>query len=188
MLIIVLLLVWLAALTPIAYRRYTDRLASTSVDRFSYRAWLARQASPAIGMTNSPVGLLTREERRSELQTQVRLERQRIRLRRERRKRVLVELAITISLSLALGIIPTFRALWGLTLLASIIGAVYVYTLISVARSETLNLERLRKIVPLGAASSPDVERSAVAAGGGVLYPTPLQRQPAFVVLEARSQ
>lgn len=188
MLIIVLLLVWLAALAPIAYRRYVDGQASASVDRFSYRAWRARHANPAIGMTQSPAGPLARAERRSELQTQIRLERQRIRRRRERRRRVLVGLAGTISFSLVLGAIPTFRALWGLTALSSIVGFVYVYTLVGVARTESLNLERLRKIVPLGAASIGEVEHRGIAAADGVLYSTPLPRQPAFVVLEALSQ
>lgn len=188
MLIIVLLLVWLAALTPIAYRHYTDRQASASVERFSYRAWLARHANPAIGMAQVHSSALLRAERRSDVQAQIRLERHRIQLRRERRRRALLGLVITIVTSLVLGAIPAFRALWALTIAASIIGSAYVYVLVSVARSETLNLERLRKIVPLGAPPGLDVEHQAVAAAGGALFSTPLPRLPAFVVLEARPQ
>lgn len=188
MLIAVLVLVWIAALTPIAYRHFTDRQATASVERFSYRSWLVRRANPAIGMQQAHSSPHDRAERRLDVQAQIRRERSRIQRRRERRRRVLVGFGVTILASLVLGVIPALRLLWAFGLVASVLGAAYVYLLVSIARSETLNLERLRKIVPFGNDQPSEMEQQvlAVAGGGrGALYSTPLPRRPSFVVLEA---
>jgi len=187
-LVVVLLLVWLAALTPIAYRHYTDRQATVSVERFSYRTWLVRHANPAIGMIEFNSTSRSRVDRRLDVKMQIRNERRRIQHRRERRRRVLVVLVATIALSFVLGVVPALRMLWGLTFASSVLGAAYIYFLVSVARSETLNLERLRKIVPLGTEISGRSEPQTVGAERGVLYSTPLPRRPSFVVLEAQAR
>ena len=187
MLIAVLLLVWIAALTPIAYRHYTDRQATASVERFSYRSWLVRRASPAIGMHEVTSSPHARAERRMDVKAQIRQERQRIQRRRERRRRVLAGIAGIIAGSVVLGALPVLRILWLVALAVSVVGAAYVYVLVSVARSEALNLERLRKIVPLGAEQQREVESHVLVAAGGArgpLYSTPMPRRPAFVVLE----
>ena len=191
MLIAVLFLVWVAALTPIAYRHYTDRQATVSVERFSYRAWLARRASPAIGMQEVNSTPHSRAARRLDMKVQVRHERQRIQRRRERRRRVLMALVVTLLVSVVLGVVPALRLLWFVALGTSVLGAAYVYVLVSVARGETLNLERLRKIVPLGTDQPDEIEHHALVAGGGsrgTLYSTPLPRQPSFVVLESTAR
>jgi phage shock protein PspC (stress-responsive transcriptional regulator) len=181
-------LVWIAALTPIAYRHYTDRQATASVERFSYRNWLVRRANPAIGMYEVNSTPHDRAERRMDVKAQIRNERQRIQRRRERRRRVLAGICGTIAASLVLGAVPALRMLWLVALAVSVLGAAYVYVLVSVARSEALNLERLRKIVPLGTDQAREVESHVLVAAGGArgpLYSTPMPRRPAFVVLKA---
>ena len=191
MLIAVLVLVWIAALTPIAYRHYTDRQATVSVERFSYRAWLVRRATPAIGMQEVNSTPHSRAARRLDIKVQIRQERQRIQRRRERRRRVLAGFVVAILFSLVMGVIPALRLLWFVALAASVFGAAYVYVLVSVARGEALNLERLRKIIPLGAEQADEIEHHALVVAGGsrkVLYSTPLPRQPSFVVLDSTAR
>jgi hypothetical protein len=60
--------------------------------------------------------------------------------------------------------------------------------LVSIARSEALELERLRKVVPFGDHESPVFQERVMAAVGGNLSPlfaAPIPQHPAFVVLES---
>ena len=90
--------------------------------------------------------------------------------------------------SLALGAVPALRVLWLVSLAVASLTAAYIALLVSIARNEALELERLRKIVPFGDHQTPVFEERAMAAVGGNLSPlfaAPLPQRPAFVVLES---
>ena len=53
MLLVVLVLIWVVALAPIAYRRYVDRQADTSVDRFRQRVLEGPARIPSRGHDGS---------------------------------------------------------------------------------------------------------------------------------------
>jgi hypothetical protein len=186
-LLMVLVLIWVVALAPIAYRRYAERQASTSVDRFRQRLRRVRRAYPAVGMSEMDFAARPRVNRRLEMQAQIATSRARLHERRMRRRRVLAVLIVVAAGSLALGAVPVLRVLWLVSLGVALLTAAYMVLLVSIARSEALELERLRKIVPFGDHQTPVYEeRVAAAVGGNVspLYASPLRQQPAFVVLE----
>jgi hypothetical protein len=187
-LLVVLVLIWVVALTPIAYRRYAERQASTSVDRFRQRLSKVRRAYPAVGMTEMDFAARPRVDRRLALQAQIAKSRARLRERRMRRRRVLAGLLVAVVGSLVLGAVPVLRVLWFVSLSMALVTAAYMALLVSIARSEALELERLRKIVPFGDHQEPVVEERAMLAVGGNLRPlfaAPLPQRPAFVVLES---
>jgi len=90
--------------------------------------------------------------------------------------------------SVALGAIPSLHLLWIVSAVAAVLAAAYVALLVQIARSESLELERLKKIVPFGRASSPVFDERVAAVGGASfrpLFAMPLPQRPAFVVLES---
>jgi hypothetical protein len=187
-LLVVLVLIWVVALAPVAYRRYAERQASTSVDRFRQRLTKVRHAYPAVGMTEMDFGHRPRVDRRFAMQAQIARSRARLQERRMRRRRVLAGLLVVVVGSLALGAVPELRVLWLVGLAVAVITAAYMALLVSIARNEALELERLRKIVPFGEHATPVFEERAMAAAGGNVSPifaSPMPQRPAFVVLES---
>jgi hypothetical protein len=190
-LLMVLVLIWVVALAPIAYRRYAERQASTSVDRFRQRLSKVRHAYPAVGMTEMDFAARPRVGRRLAMQAQIARSRARLHERRMRRRRVLAGLIVVVLGSLALGAVPAHRVLWFVSLAVALLAIAYMALLVSIARNEALELERLRKIVPFGDHQTPVFEERALAAVGGNLSPlfaAPLPQRPAFVVLESPSR
>ena len=188
MLLMVLVLIWVVALAPIAYRRYAERQASTSVDRFRQRLTKVRRAYPAVGMTEMDFAARPRVDRRVDLQAQIARSKARLHERRMRRRRVLEGLLVVVVGSLVLGAVPALRVLWFVSFAIGLLAAAYMALLVSIARSESLELERLRKIVPFGDHRTPAYEEHVVAAVGGnfsPLFASPIVQRPAFVVLEA---
>jgi hypothetical protein len=187
-LLMVLVLIWVVALAPIAYRRYAERQASTSVDRFRQRLTKVRRAYPAVGMTEMEFADRPRSDRRLAMRAQIARSRARLHERRMRRRRVLAGLLVVIVGSLVLGAVPALRVLWLVSLALVLVAAAYVALLVSIARSEALEMERLRKIVPFGDHQRPvSEERAMVAVGGNPspLFAAPMPQRPAFVVLES---
>lgn len=188
MLLVVLVLIWVVALAPIAYRRYAERQASTSVDRFRQRLRKVRRAYPAVGMTEMDFGARPRVDRRLAMQAQIARSRARLHERRMRRRRVLAGLLVVVVGSLVLGAVPALRVLWFVSLAVGMVTAAYIALLVSIARSEALELERMRKIVPFGDHETPAFEeRARVAVGGNnsAWFAAPVPQRPAFVVLES---
>jgi hypothetical protein len=187
-LLVVLVLIWVVALAPIAYRRYAERQASTSVDRFRQRLTKVRRAYPAVGMTEMDFGHRPRVDRRLAMQAQIARSRARLQERRMRRRRVLGGLLVVVAGSLALGAVPALRVLWFVSVSVAVVTVAYIALLVSIARSEALELERLRKIVPFGEHVTPMFEERAMAAVGGnvsQIFASSLPQRPAFVVLES---
>jgi Flp pilus assembly protein TadB len=187
-LLVVLVLIWVVALAPIAYRRYVDRQANTSVDRFRQRVLKVRRAYPAVVMTDRDLGPQSRVEQRRSIQAEISRARARLQQRRERRRRVLITMVGVIVASAALGAVPALHMLWIVSVIALACAAGYVVLLVQIARNESLELERLRKIVPLGNTPSPVYDERVAAAGGASfrpLFAAPLPQRPAFVVLES---
>jgi hypothetical protein len=190
-LLVVLVLIWVVALAPIAYRRYAERQASTSVDRFRQRLRKVRHAYPAVGMTEMDFGARPRVDRRLAMQAQIARSRSRLHERRMRRRRVLAGLLLVVLGSLVLGALPVLRVLWLVSLAVMLVTAAYMALLVSIGRNEALELERMRKIVPFGDHQPPVFEESAMVAVGGNFSPmfaAPLSQRPAFVVLESPSR
>ncbi len=188
MLLVVLVLIWVVALAPIAYRRYAERRASSSVDRFRQRLTKVRRAYPAVGMTEMDFASRPRVDRRVDLRVQIARSRARLHERRLRRRRVLAGLLLAGVGSFVLGAIPALRVLWIVSLAVGLLSAAYMALLVSIARSEALEFERLRKIVPFGDHRIPAYDEPVEAAVGGSsnrLFATPIPQRPAFVVLEA---
>jgi hypothetical protein len=188
-LLVVLVLIWVVALAPIAYRRYAERQASTSVDRFRQRLRKVRHAYPAVGMTEMDFGHRPRVNRRLAMQAQIARSRARLHERRMRRRRVLAGLLVVVVGTLVLGAVPALRVLWLVSLAVGLVTVGFMALLVSIARSEALELERMRKIVPFGEHETPVFEeRAMVAVGGnlGSMFAAPLPQRPAFVVLESQ--
>lgn len=185
MLIAVLVVIWVAALAPMAFRRYRDRRASTSVDRFNYRTWLFRRTYPAIASS----GAFDSASRQIATEAQIRAERVRIRRRRERRRRVLLSMVGGILATLVFGAIPALRVLWDMSLVLVLATAGFLALAATAARDEALTLERMRKVVPLATQATGDSEsapRLAVAGPQSVSI-VPLVPRPAFRLVEAPS-
>jgi hypothetical protein len=129
-----------------------------------------------------------RVDRRLAVQAQIAKSRAQLRERQMRRRRVLAGLLVVVVGSLAFGAVPAFRVLWLASLSMALVTVAYMALLVSIARSEALELERLRKIVPFGDHQEPVFEERAVVAVGSNLTPlfaTPFPQRPAFVVLES---
>jgi hypothetical protein len=183
----VLVLIWVVALAPIAYRRYAERQASTSVDRFRQRLTKVRHAYPAVGMTEMDFAARPRVDRRIDLHAQVARSKARLHQRRIRRRRVLAALLVVVVGSLALGAIPPIHVLWIVSFAAGLLTAGYLALLVTIARSESLELERLRKIVPFAVHETPVYDEQVAAVGGNFtpLFSSPMTQRPAFVVIES---
>lgn len=189
MLIAVLVMIWVIALGVMGFRRFADRRADTSVDRFHYRTWLFRRVYPTLALVGTSPDALASAPTPEEREVQYRAERARIKRRRERRRRVLREIGLVIAATLVLGAIPPLRTLWDVTFASVVLGAAYVGLAATAARNETLSLERLRKIVPLGPTIPGDgaLPATFVSAVGryGSAAVAPMPRRPAFVLVDA---
>lgn len=187
MLIAVLVVIWVAALAPMAFRRYLDRRASTSVDRFSYRTWLFRRNYPSLSQTTAAEP--ERVARRVVSDGQLRAERLRVRRRRERRRRVLLGLGGAFVATLVFGAIPPLRVFWDLSVVLALLVAGFLVLAASATRNEALTLERLRKVVPIQTEPAPISEPTQRVAVSGRHHVgvVPMMPRPAFRLVEAPS-
>jgi hypothetical protein len=139
-------------------------------------------------MTEMDFAARPRVDRRIDLPAQIAKSKARLHERRMRRRRVLAGLLVVVIGSLGLGAIPPIRVFWFVSFAVGLLTAAYLALLVSIARSEALELERLRKIVPFGGYQSPSYDEQVVAAVGGnftPLFASPITQRPAFVVVEA---
>lgn len=173
MIVLVLVLVWVAALLPIALKKRSEWDLSSSITQFRHnRRALDRFVPGAVVDAARPVPAATtapRRDARSE-----RAVRARRRALRRRRRHTLATLAGTFAGSLVLGAIPALRPLWDLTLVAGLATGGYVAALVYVRRLEELAAERDRKVVELAERA----RQSAIA---------PVRPRPPFVIVSATS-
>ncbi|MCU1489372.1 MAG: hypothetical protein JWM85_777 [Acidimicrobiaceae bacterium] len=177
MLVFVLVLVWVAALLPIALKKRSQWQLSTSVSRFHHSSRRLSRSYPHIeGVADAEAveAVCRREEQLR------RADRERVRARRARRRRVLVVLSATIFGSFLLGAVPSLRPLWDLSLASVLLGAAYCALLVRIARIEADVLARpLRPAV---------VSEAGANTGGPGAIIVPIRPvRPAFVIVEATS-
>lgn len=176
MIVLILVLVWVAALLPIALKKRSEWELSSSISQFRQRrralVGFSPSATPAAaGPVPAGPGETTAAQRdpRSEKAARARLK-----ARTERRRRALTALLGSFFASLVLGAIPALRPLWDLALVAGLCSVGYVGALVYFRRVEELALERKRKVVELTARA----RQSSVA---------PIRPRPPFVIVEATS-
>lgn len=173
MIVLVLVLVWVAALLPIALKKRSEWELSSSISQFRYRRRALDRVTPvaAPGATRPGDAAVPGPRRDARGERAARARRQAL---RQRRRRTLATLAGTFAGSLVLGAIPALRPLWDLALVAGLATAGYVVALVYVHRLEELAAERDRKVVEL----------AARAREGAIV---PIRPRPPFVIVGGAS-
>jgi len=181
MVVLVLVLVWVAALLPIALRKRSEWEITASVSRFRYRTGLLRRAYPRLAAAASAPESSAQLRARPPVPGRPKLAE-----RRARRRRVLATLLGATFGTFLLGAIPALRPLWALSLVSLGATAAYVALLAHFARLELEAATRDRKVVPITARrAAPALEATRVAAVGHAAVDVPAR--PAFVLVEAPS-
>ena len=193
MVVLILVLVWVAALLPIALKKRSEWELSSSISQFRHRRRLlvrlfgptpgtsasmsgtSRQATPPWApeaIPDDPVApspsATTVDPRAARAAKARRLALQ------ARRRRTLTALLCTLTASLILGAVPALRPLWDLTIVAALCSVAYLAALVWLRRAQELAAERERKVVELTARA----RQSAIA---------PIRPRPPFVIVEATS-
>ena len=189
MIVLILVLVWVAALLPIALKKRSEWELSTSISQFRQRRqrlvryrehgepgsagaaggqWggSAARSSPGDGnrwSAPTPMGGADRRAARA-----------RRRALQARRRRTLGALVATMAATLVLGAVPALRPLWDLTLVATLALVAYVAALVWFRRAALMAVERERNVIELAARA----RQSAIV---------PLRPRPPFVIVEATS-
>ena len=180
MIVLVLVLVWMAALLPIALKKRSEWDLSSSITQFRHRRRALDRFAPVTNPAAAgPRGVTTttsprRDARDARDARGERVARARRQALRQRRRRTLAVLVGTFGGSLVLGAIPALRPLWDLTLVAALATVGYLAALVYVRRLEELAAERDRKVVELAARA----RQSAIV---------PVQPRPPFVIVGAGS-
>jgi len=185
-LLVVLLLIWAAALGPMVLRRLSERRLSSSVADFRNRTRRLEYAYPhLVAVTTATteggaqVATMMSEERR-------RAERVRNRRRRERRRRTLSTLGSTLAATLVLGAIPGLHVLWDLSILSFLLTAGYVGLLVYLAQGEAPIPDVRSTVVPIRqpVRERPAQPRLLVSSGESSGRPLGFIRRPAFVLVD----
>lgn len=193
MVVLILVLVWVAALLPIALKKRSEWELSSSISDFRQRrrrlvrfagatvdAGMAedRHLGTARGGATSwgpsggePAALVDPAVLDARA---ARAARARRRALQARRRRALRGLLGTMAATLVLGAIPALRPLWDVTIAAALCSVAYLGALVWFRRAAELAVERDRKIIELAAR----VRQGAVV---------PLRPRPPFVIVEATS-
>jgi hypothetical protein len=147
MIFLVLIVIWMAALTPFALRRLSERQVSASLSQFRHLTGMLGRPSGDPSASPSPSRPVERELTDRERRAQ----KARHRRRQQCRRRALAGLIGTFGFTLVFGAIPALRALWDLTILDVIATAAYIGMLAYVTRLETFEAERraLRNVYPI---------------------------------------
>ncbi|MDA8033197.1 MAG: hypothetical protein M0T71_03350 [Actinomycetota bacterium] len=198
MIVLILVLVWVAALLPIALKKRSEWELSTSISQFRQRRqrlvryrehgdpgsagsagaagaaggqWggSAARSSPGDGNRWSAPAPMGGADRRA-----ARAARARRRALQARRRRTLGALVATMAATLVLGAVPALRPLWDLTLVATLALVAYVAALVWFRRAALMAVERERNVIELAARA----RQSAIV---------PLRPRPPFVIVEATS-
>ncbi len=192
MIVLILVLVWVAALLPIALKKRSEWELSTSISQFRQRRqrlvryrehgdpgsagaaggqWggSAARSSPGDGDRWSAPAPMGGADRRA-----ARAARARRRALQARRRRTLGALVATMAATLVLGAVPALRPLWDLTLVATLALVAYVAALVWFRRAALMAVERERNVIELAARA----RQSAIV---------PLRPRPPFVIVEATS-
>jgi hypothetical protein len=177
---LLLVVVWLVALTPIAIRKFGERSDGAYVERFRGRTRAmsrvtpvcARESAVATGTESTLSDAAARRARQQ--QAQWRRGRNQI----ERRRRTLAALLGGFFFTLALGLIPALHALLYVALAFAVFCAAYITLLVQYAQRSP-NAPRaaddLTNVVPI----RPDM------ADAPYLASAPMR--PAFVVVDVRA-
>jgi len=207
MVVLILVVVWIVALTPFALRKLGEWQLNAGVDRFRHTLGVLRQFAPGSEedeYLGEPFGAQVADEARDEggVGEEDGVPRPSSELVM-RRRRVLTWLGCSLAGSFVLGAIPWFRPLWGFSLVVLALGVVYLAALVYVQRRAALVAERAAKVVRLRALRAGEERRVSptpepmlrAAATGGMPAPAPAQplrgqivalpRRPAFTLVEA---
>jgi hypothetical protein len=186
MIVMILVLIWVVALTPFLLRRLSEHQLASSVVKFRAATGMLRRAYPklvavrSVNRTPGEIARSTAERRRAE---HARAKRQ-----IERRKQLLFRLVGGTAATLVLGGLPHLHALWNLSIVGAILTTGYVGMLAYLAH-QPAPLPTMRR--PSPAVGPHDTEHSSerlVASGGGSpMMVTPMPRRPAFVVVRPNS-
>jgi hypothetical protein len=184
MIVLVLVVIWFAALAPFVLRRLSEHQATASLTRFHQltRMLGGRYGDSVHYEETVPYrgGSAPDDERRNY--------RARMRVRHQRRLHALAMLGGIGVFTLTLGALPALRFLWLLTMIDVVLAVTYIGLLAYFTRMEIAAAERraLRNIYPLpprlGEAAAPARMYATVGMGGRV---RPLPLRPAFRIVEA---
>jgi hypothetical protein len=183
--VLLLLVIWVAALAPFVLRKLSEHQLTSSVSRFGHLAGMIGRGS---SRADEPA-LVERPGRNPEHER--RLRNKRARIRRQRRRRALAGLAGIGAFSLLFGAIPALRALWDVTIADVLLTACYLAALAYLTRLETFEREReaIRNVYPIAPRPGdlPEARAYAVAGGRASAMPRPVALRPAFRIVEAPS-
>ncbi len=171
---LVLVVVWVAALLPIALRKRHEWQLTASVSRFGRSSRRLASTYPAAPPT-ATVSPAEEPELRRAYAAHRRAEVARVRRLRARRRQTLVRFGVAVAGAFVFGLLPHLHALFDLALLGLFALAGYAALCVRAAREEEYRLAapvaRVRPVVP---------------APGGVVVPLRPVR-PSFVIVEATS-
>ena len=196
LLVLVLVLVWAAVLSPSILRKLSEHRLDISVARFRNGIRRIGHTQAAVVFDGEPIGAYSLS-REGLVQARARSADARARSHRriERRIRTLKSFGIAIVSTVVLGAVPALRPLWYLSLVAVLAGVAYLAMLVLVTRQEMLITTQSRKVVslPSGYLHRPGERRLLVAAGGqrtdgySMQRPAVIERRPTFRIVEQPS-
>lgn len=192
MVLLVLVVVWVLALTPYALRKLGEWQVSSELNRFrrglgALGQFAPDQAGEALftetageQLVGSSAGDGTsgraRQGRAPHPSSQLVM----------RRRRTLAWLGGSLAGTLLLGAVPWFRVLWDLSIVVLVLTICYLAALVYVQRQASLAAERAEKVVRLRSFGHPERRFTGSAAAGGarlgVEMTTPVTGTPAIPV------
>jgi hypothetical protein len=178
MIVVILVLIWVVALTPFLLRRLSEHQLVTSVSKFRAATGMLRRVYPKLESVRS-VNPTLGENARSSAQRR-RIEHAQAKRLMERRKQLLFRLVGGTFGTLMFGGLPHLHKLWDLSIVGAILTTGYVSALAYLA-NQPAPLPTLRR--PASGIGPYDPERLVASGGGGPAMATPIPRRPAFVVV-----
>ncbi len=182
--ILILVLVWIAALTPMILRKMAERETVVSVDRFHDSLRVLRLAHPRLvaasqqaGTYAGPIGPVSRVAMSGPAEVPRPVASKRAvpapaPVTSQRRRRVLAYLGGALFVTVVLGSVPSLRVAWDVSLMMLALAAVYIGLLVYLHR---LALERSRKVIYLHGGNELRVPAPVVAGAAGMCHVGPLR-------------
>jgi hypothetical protein len=190
MIVVVLVLIWVIALTPFLLRRLSEHQIASSVSRFRTAIRLMRRVYPRLGTSGQALMAVSTHNGASPQEEALRRRKEAARAKRqiERRKQLLVRLVGGTATSAVFGALPHLHAFWDLSIAGAVLTAGYVGALAVLASHSPVHPIASGPARSLARhADARPVERRLVAAVGGSAFIPQMPRRPSFVVVDPNS-
>ena len=186
MIVVVLVVIWVAALTPFLLRRFSEHQIASSVSRFRSAVGLLRRAQPHLDAVRSAPAARPHSGPQAHPRPRDAVRRRQRQI--ERRRQLLFRLAGFTIGAFVLGAIPHLHLLWVFGVIGVVMTGAYIFLLVQLARQDApLPMEAMRNVVSLHRHEGFGSPGRVAAAGAGGAGPAPFEHRPAFVVVERPS-